>query len=160
MNLYSSRVKYKEQEFSYRHSSYTENPIKEELPSVIEGEFYRQSPITLKEMIIRKVNKSLCFCLIAAIIATFASYYISMSYEAELNSLDNEIVRINVENQDLQSELDRIKSFNNVDDKIGKYNLLQKAENVIEVAALNSAGKQSASPVKRVSNNFRWAVGY
>lgn len=160
MNLYSSRVKYKEQEFSYTQNSYIQNPIKEEQSSVIEGEFYQQSPMTVKEMIIRKMNKSLCCCLLATILVTFVSYYISMTYEADLNRLDNEIVRLNSENMDLQAELDRIKSFNNVDNKIGKYNLLQKAEKVIEVTALNSAQKQSSVPVKTASNNFNWAIGY
>lgn len=158
--IYSSRVKYKDQEFSYNKNSYTHNPITEETSSVIEGEFYQQSPMTVKEMVIRKMNKSLCFCLVATILVTFVSYYISMTYEAKLNSLDNEIVRLNAENQDLQAELDRIKSFNNVDNKIGKYNLLQKAEKVIEVTALNSAQKPSSAPVKTAANNFDWAIGY
>lgn len=160
MNLYSSRVKYKEQEFSYKQNGYIQNPIREEQSSVIEGEFYQQSPMTVKEMIIRKMNKSLCCCLLVTILVTFVSYYISMTYEAELNRLDNEIVRLNTENQDLQAELDRLKSFNNVDNKIGKYNLLQKAEKVIEVTALNSVQKQSPAPVKTASNNFNWAIGY
>ena len=160
MNLYSSRVRYKEQEFSYTQNSYIQNPIREEQNPVIEGDFYQQSPMTVKEMVIRKMNKSLCCCLLMTILVTFVSYYISMNYEAELNSLDNEIVRLNSENQDLQAELDRIKSFNNVDNKIGKYNLLQKAEKVIEVTALNSAQKQSSVPVKTASNNFNWAIGY
>ena len=43
-----------------------------------------------------------------------------------------------LKNQDLQAELDKFKSFNNVDTKIGEYNLLQKADKVIEVTALNS----------------------
>ncbi len=161
MNAYSSRLKYKETEFSYnRQNSYTQNPINTEVSPVIEGEFYQQSPMTVKEMIIRKMNKSLCCCLLFTILVTFVSYYISMTYEAKLNNLDNEIVRLNAENQDLQAELDRFKSFNNVDNKIGKYNLLQKAEKVIEVTALNSAQKQAATPVKTASNNFTWSIGY
>lgn len=160
MSLYSSRVRYKEQEFSNSSSGYAQNPIKEERSSVIEGDFYQQSPMTVKEMVIRKMNKSLCGCLLVTILVTFVSYYISMNYEADLNNLDNEIVRLNAENQDLQAELDRLKSFNNVDNKIEKYNLLQKAEKVIEVTALNSTQKQTATPVKTATNNFNWAIGY
>ena len=160
MSLYSSRVRYKEQEFSNSSNGYVQNPIKEERSSVIEGDFYQQSPMTVKEMVIRKMNKSLCGCLLVTILVTFVSYYISMNYEADLNNLDNEIVRLNAENQDLQAELDRLKSFNNVDNKIEKYNLLQKAEKVIEVTALNSTQKQTAAPVKTATNNFNWAIGY
>jgi len=159
MSLYSSRVKFKEQELTGNQNSYVQNPVKEE-SSVIEGAFYQQSPMTVKEMIIRKMNKSLCFCLLVTIFVTFLSYYISMTYEAKLNNLDNEIVRLNTENQDLQAELDRYKSFNNVDNKIGKYNLLQKAEKVIEVTALNSTRKASVIPVKTAANNFNWSIGY
>jgi len=159
MNLNSSRVKIEEQELLYNRSNYTNNPIREE-SSVIEGEFYQVKPMTIREMVTRKINKSLCFCLGIAISVTFISYYIAMNYEAKLNNLDNEIVKLNAENQDLQAELDRYKSFNNVDNKIGEYKLLQKAEKVIEVTALTADQKETSQPVKTASNNFNWAIGY
>lgn len=160
MNLYSSRVKIEEQELLYRQNGYVSSPINSST-SVIEGSFYQQeAPISLKDVLTRRINKSLCFCLIIAISVTFVSYYIAMNYEAKLNTLDNEIVRLNAENQDLQSELDKYKSFNNVDNKIGEFNLLQKADKVIEVTALNEAGKEVENPTKTASNNFDWAIGY
>lgn len=159
MNLNSARITIEEQESLYRQSDYVNNPIRED-SSVIEGSFYQVKPMTVREMITRKINKSLCFCLGITITITFISYYIAMNYEARLNNLDNEIVRLNAENQDLQAELDRFKSFNNVDNKIGEYNLLQKAEKVIEVTALNSTQKEIVQPVKTAANSFNWAVGY
>ena len=82
-----------------------------------------------------------------------------MNYEAKLNVLDREIVRINNENLDLQADLDKYKSFNNVDNKIGEFKLLQKAEKVIEVTAMNS--QEVAAPVqKNEQNKFSWALGY
>ncbi len=156
MNLKTARV-LEEQEFLY-NQSYNSNPIKEENP-VIEGSFYQAKPITIREMVTRKINKSLCFCLMVTIGITFVSYYIAMNYEAKLNNLDNEIVRLNAENQDLQAELDRLKSFNNVDNKIGEFNLLQKADKVIEVTAL-SAKNKVVTPTKTASSNFNWAIGY
>lgn len=158
MNLNAARVKIEEQELLYNQSNYVNNPIKEESP-VIEGSFYQVKPITIREMVTRKINKSLCFCLMVTIAITFVSYYISMNYEAKLNNLDNEIVRLNAENQDLQAELDRFKSFNNVDNKIGEYNLLQKADRVIEVTALNTK-KTVVNPTKTASGSFNWAIGY
>ena len=131
MNYNSSRVRIEERELLYRQSSYASSPIKEN-NSVIEGSFYQEKPMTIREVLTRRINKSLCCCLIIAIVVTFISYYIAMNYEAKLNSLDNEIVRLNTENQDLQAELDRYKSFNNVDNKIGEFNLLQKADKVID----------------------------
>lgn len=159
MNLNSSRVRLKEQELLYKQSSYASSPIKEE-NSVIEGAFYQERPMTLREMVTRRINKSLCFCLVISIAVTFVSYYIAMNYEAKLNNLDNEIVRLNAENQDLQAELDKYKSFNNVDNKIGEFNLLQKADKVIEVTALNSNNKEITETTKTASNNFDWAIGY
>lgn len=127
--------------------------------SVVEGDFYQAKPMTIREMVTRKINKSLCGCLMVTIAITFVSYYIAMNYEAKLNTLDNEIVRLNTENQDLQAELDRFKSFNNVDNKIGEFNLLQKADKVIEVTAMN-AQKAVITPKKTVVNTFNWAIGY
>lgn len=159
MNLNSSRAKIEDREQLYNQSSYVSSPIKE-TSSVIEGSFYQEKPMTVREVLTRRINKSLCFCLVIAIVVTFISYYIAMNYEAKLNSLDNEIVRLNTENQDLQSELDRYKSFNNVDNKIGEFNLLQKADKVIEVTALNAASKEVEDTVRTASNNFDWAIGY
>ena len=159
MNYNSSRVRIEERELLYRQSSYTSSPIKE-TSSVIEGSFYQEKPMTVREVLTRRINKSLCFCLMIAIVVTFVSYYIAMNYEAKLNSLDNEIVRLNTENQDLQSELDRYKSFNNVDNKIGEFNLLQKADKVIEVTALNASSKEIEDTARTASNNFDWAIGY
>ena len=141
MNLNSARVTIEEHELLYRQGNYAQNPIREER-SVIEGSFYQVKPMTVREMVTRKINKSLCFCLGISIAVTFISYYIALNYEAKLNNLDNEIVRLNAENQDLQAELDKFKSFNNVDTKIGEYKLLQKAEKVIELTALNAVQKE------------------
>lgn len=158
MTLNTARVTFEEQELLFKKSDYIENPMREESP-VVTGSFYQAKPMTIREMVTRKINKSLCCCLMLTIAITFVSYYISMNYEAKLNSLDNEIVRLNAENQDLQAELDKYKSFNNVDNKIGEYNLLQNADKVIEVTARN-AKKSVIAPTKTASNNFSWALGY
>lgn len=157
MNLTSSRVTIEERDYLYRQHSYVNNPIKNE--TVVTGAFYQETPITIREIVTRRINKSLCMCLIFTIAVTFISYYIAMNYEAKLNTLDNEIVRLNSENQDLQAELDRLKSFNNVDNKIGEFKLLQKAEKVIEVTALNTQ-KTVEDTAKTASSNFNWAIGY
>lgn len=157
----TARVKIEEKdELLYQGSNYTSNPVKEE-NSVIEGSFYQVKPMTIREMVTIKINKSLCCCLMITIAITFVSYYIAMNYEAKMNNLDNEIVRLNAENQDLQAELDKYKSFNNVDSKIGEYNLLQKADKVIEVTALNNTNKKSViNTTKTASSGFNWAIGY
>ncbi len=133
---------------------YVQNPI-EETP-VIEGYFYKES--TVKDMAIRKVNKSLCGLLMMAVLTTFVSYYFTMCSELTLNTLNRQIITLNDENAELQNNLDRLKSFNNVDTKMMQYNLLQKAEKVIEVPAVAASDKIDTKKI--VSAPFKWAIGY
>ena len=142
-----------------KEHSYSDLKRNSRVSEPISMPYYSPKPLTMKEMLTRKINKSLCICLLFTIAVTFISYYIAMNYEAKLNALDREIVRINNENLDLQADLDRYKSFNNVDSKIGEFKLLQKAEKVIEVTAMNSP--DTVEPVeKSVHNKFNWALGY
>lgn len=131
-------------------------PVQTSVPDTI---FYRQKPITIREMVTRRINKTLCVCLLFTIVITFISYYVAMNFEAKLNALDREIVKINSENMDLQADLDRYKSFNNVDSKIGEFKLLQKADKVLEMTALNSADVITSGE-KNNNTTFNWAIGY
>lgn len=162
MNLNSSRVRI-EQSQSYRQQqdrAYATDSIRND-NTVINGGFIQEKPLTIQEMFIRRMNKALGFCILVAICVAFVSYYTAMNCEAKLNKLDGEIVRLNAENQDLQAELDRFKSFNNVDNKVEEFNLLQKADKVLEITALNTADtKKRISVHKAINNNFDWAIGY
>ena len=133
---------------------YVENPIESQ---VIDGYFYKES--TVKDMAIRKVNKSLCGLLTMAIITTFVSYYFVMCNELNLNNLSRQIIALNDENADLQNKLDSLKSFNNVDMQMLQNNLLQKAENVIEV---NAVVTDDIVDIKHLSSSepFKWSIGY
>ena len=138
-----------------QNNYYVQNPI-EETP-IIEGYFYKES--TVKDMAIRKINKSLCSLLMVAILTTFVSYYFTMCSELKLNTLNRQIITLNDENTELQNNLDRLKSFNNVDNKMMQYNLLQKAEKVIEVPAVATT-TDSVATNKLASAPFKWAIGY
>ena len=140
---------------SYSNQTYVNNPITEE-NQVIEG--YFQKEISQKAMAIRKVNKTLCGLLGIAVMVAFVSYYFSMSNELALNKLSRQISTLNEENAELQNQLDRLKSFNNVDSKMMEYNMLQKAAKVIEVQAVPSPVAVDNKPVKSAS--FNWAIGY
>ncbi len=143
------------QQESYSNQSYVNNPITED-NQVIEG--YFQKEISQKAMAIRKVNKTLCGLLGIAVLVAFVSYYFSMSNELTLNKLSRQITTLNDENAELQNQLDRLKSFNNVDSKMMEYNMLQKAAKVIEVQAVPSPVAVDNKPVKSAS--FNWAIGY
>lgn len=142
-------------EETYSGQSYVNDPIKEE-NQVIEG--YFQKEISLKAMAIRKVNKTLCGLLGVAVLVAFVSYYFAMSNELTLNKLSRQISTLNEENAELQNQLDRLKSFNNVDSKMMQYNMLQKAAKVIEVQAVNSPVAVDKQTEKTAS--FNWAIGY
>ena len=154
----TARVRKLELEVSeekYSNQSYVNNPIREE-NQVIEG--YFQKEISQKAMAIRKVNKTLCALLGVAVLIAFVGYYFAMSNELTLNKLSRQITTLNDENAELQNQLDRLKSFNNVDSKMMQYNMLQKAAKVIEVPAVTSAVSIDNKPEKTAS--FNWAVGY
>ncbi len=139
----------------YTKQSYVDNPITDD-NQVIEG--YFQKEISQKAMAIRKVNKTLCALLGLAVLVAFVSYYFSMSNELTLNKLSRQITTLNDENAELQNQLDRLKSFNNVDSKMMEYNMLQKAAKVIEVQAVSSPAAVDNKPQKTAS--FNWAIGY
>lgn len=155
----TARVRTQEDIYSYSNQQgYVQNPIRQDAP-VIEGYFQRESAV--KEMAIRKVNRTLCGLLGIVVFVAFISYYFSMSNELALNKLSRQITTLNDENAELQNSLDRLKSFNNVDNKMAQYNLLQKAAKVIEVQAINTA-TPAASTVSKPEKTaaFNWAIGY
>lgn len=133
--------------------NYADNPIETQ---VIEG--YFQKEVSQKAMAIRKVNKTLCALLGVVVLAAFVSYYFAISDELTLNKLSRQITTLNDENAELQNNLDRLKSFNNVDDKMMQYNMLSKADKVIEVQAVSSEQPDEKSNLKTAS--FNWAIGY
>jgi cell division protein FtsL len=124
---------------------------------IIEGYFKRQDGF-MRENAIKKVNNTLCTLLGVFIVVAFVSYYMSMTYELTLNTLSRQISTLNDENTDLQNDLDKLKSFSNVDTKINQLKLLQKADKVIEVSAVASAAPVEKKQLK--STYFNWSIGY
>lgn len=134
--------------------NYAENTI--EGGQVIDGYFQRE--VSKKELAIKRINKTLCGLLFVVVGVAFVSYYFAMSDELVLNKLSRQITTLNDENSELQNHLDRLKSFNNVDDKMMQYNMLSKAEKVIEVPAVLPVEPVNVNNTKTAS--FAWAIGY
>lgn len=128
-----------------------------ELPeeTVIEGVFEQED--NERQMAIRKLNFTLCIMLIALIAITTVSYYFATANEMTLNKISRETVVLNDENSELENQLDRLKSFNNVDKSMQKNNLLSKAKQVIEVTEVDTANVAKADTDQKVLN---WAIGY
>ena len=128
-----------------------------ELPeeTVIEGVFEQEDEE--KQMAIRKLNFTLCIMLIALIAVTTVSYYFATANEMTLNQISRETVVFNEENAELENQLDKLKSFNNVDKSMQKNNLLSKAKQVIEVTEVDTANVAKTDVDQKVLN---WAIGY
>lgn len=133
---------------------YQQNP--QQSSPVIEGYFPKED-IT-KEMSIRKINTILTILLGLSIFITAISYYFATANEMVLNDLSRQTVVLNDENFDLQNKLDKLKSFNNVDMTMQKSNMLQKAQQVMEVPAVSS--NIIADKKIDAQRPFSWSIGY
>lgn len=137
--------------------AYVNNPlVKPDFNRVIEGYFPKENFV--RDMAIKKINKTLCILLSITILVSFASYYFVLTTELKLNELSKQTVLLNDENTELQNKLDKLKSFKNVDATMQKNKMLQKADMVIETPEISINVNQNNTP----KNNrvFKWSVGY
>lgn len=128
----------------------------QQITPVIEGYFPKENE--KKEMAIRKINTTLTILLGIFLVLTAISYYFATANEIVLNNLSRQTVVLNDENADLQNRLDKLKSFNNVDITMQKSNMLQKAQQVIEIPAVSS--NVVADKKLNTQRPFSWAIGY
>ena len=149
--------------YSYdRYQGYQSNPqeygsqYSPQYNSIIEGYFPKEN--SRKEMAIRKINTTLTILLGVFLLLTSISYYFATANEMVLNDLSRQTVVLNDENSDLQNKVDKMKSFNNVDMTMQKNNILQKAQQVIEVNAVTTGEVDN----KKIDSQkpFTWAIGY
>ena len=125
--------------------------------SIIEGYFPKENVV--RQMAIKRVNKMLCIMICTLIAVVVVSYYFVLSCEIKLNDLSRQTVILNNENTDLQNQLDKLKSFNNVDKTFQQNNMLKRAGQVIETPAItvDSTETSTKSTKKRI---FNYAIGF
>ena len=101
----------------------------------------------------------LCIMISALIAVVVVSYYFVITCEMKLNDLSRQTVILNNENTDLQNQLDRMKSFNNVDKTFQKNNMLKRAGQVIETPeiVIDTAETVHKTTKKKV---FNYAIGF
>ncbi len=137
--------------------AYVNNPlVKPDFNRVIEGYFPKENFV--RDMAIKKINKTLCVLLGLIVLVSFASYYFVLSTELKLNELSRQTIMLNDENTELQNTLDKLKSFKNVDATMQKTNFLQKADMVIETPEISVNVNQATK--KNAQRTFKWSVGY
>lgn len=125
--------------------------------SIIEGYFPKENVI--KQMAIKRVNKMLCILISFLIAVVIISYYFVLSYEMKLNDISRQTVILNNENTDLQNHLDKLKSFNNVDQTFQKNNMLKRAGQVIEIPAITVDSTETSIKTNK-KKVFRHAIGF
>ena len=134
-------------------SSYVDKSIQNlAVNSIIEGYFPKENLV--KDMAVKRINKSLCWILGILIFVVVISYYFVVACEIKLNDLSRETVILNNENEELQNKLDMLKSFNNVDKSLQQNNILQKAGQVIETQEVQLSSKElnKSSSSKKIFN--------
>ena len=119
----------------------TTNPI-EENSQIISGYFLNDK--SYKEMIIQRVNTFLYYVLGFLVVFCFVCYYFVSCKEVQLNKITRETLEINYENDELQNKLDSMQSYYNIDRAVSKANILQRANQVVEVKAIDLPNHKTA----------------
>ena len=125
--------------------------------SIIEGYFPKENVV--RQMAIKRVNKMLCALICMLIAVVIVSYYFVLTCEMKLNDLSRQTVILNNENTDLQNQLDKLKSFNNVDKTFQQNNMLKRAGQVIETQAI-TVDSQENIPKSTKKKVFKYAIGF
>ena len=145
-------------EYEQEEKSFVDKSIQKlAVNSIIEGYFPKENFV--RDMAIKRVNKTLCVILSLLIGVVVVSYYFVISCEMKLNKLSRETIVLNNDIEELQNKLDSLKSFNNVDKTLQQNNMLQRAGQVIETQEVtvdpSLASKQTSS--KKI---FNYAIGF
>ena len=125
--------------------------------SIIEGYFPKENVV--RQMAIKRINKTLSIIISLLIVVAVVSYYFVVSCEIKLNELSRQTVILNNENTDLQNQLDTLKSFNNVDKTFQKNNMLKRAGQVIETTQVTVETPENIAPKKK-KKVFNYAIGF
>ena len=145
-------------EYEHEEKTFVDKSIQKlAVNSIIEGYFPKENFV--RDMAIKRVNKTLCVILSLLIGIVIISYYFVISCEMKLNNLSRETIVLNNDNEELQNKLDSLKSFNNVDKTLQQNNMLQRAGQVIETQEVtvdpSLASKQTSN--KKI---FNYAIGF
>jgi len=125
-------------EYSYRKVSTP--PLYEQAP-VVQGNFPKFD--NFKELAIFKLNRLLTTALVISVLISSVCYMAVVAQEMHVTKLHKKIIDINYENNELQNQLDRVKSFYNIDSKVSQANMLQKADAILEVTSINPVTKKT-----------------
>ncbi len=123
---------------------------------IISGYFIPEQ--SYRQMVIEKINTFL-FCVLGFLVfACLVGYYFVLNSEIKLNEIRKETLALNYENEELQTKLDNLQSYTNIDKTVSKTNILQKAQQIMELSAGNLPNVEFKSD--KPHNVHAWSLGY
>ena len=116
-------------------SDFVDEQNNSENSQIISGYFLNEK--SYKEMIVQRVNNFLYGVLIFLVLFCLVCYYFVSCKEVQLNQISRETLELNYENDELQNKVDSLQSYYNIDKAVSKTNILERAQHVIEVNAID-----------------------
>lgn len=124
-------------------------------PQIISGYFIEDK--SYKEIQISKANSVLACVIGVLVFASIISYYFVITCELELNKIRKETLVLNEENAELQVELYKKKSYDNIEKMVTKSNNLGRANAVLKVPIRNSIKR---SELRYSPEDTTWQLGF
>lgn len=121
-----------------QRTSVNHSPVTNSINSnnqIISGYFLNEKPY--KEMVIQRVNNFLYGLLGFLVLFCLVSYYFVSCKEVQLNQISRETLELNYENDELQNKVDSLQSYYNIDKAVSRTNILERAQRVVEVDAVD-----------------------
>ena len=112
------------------------NPINNDNGQIISGYFLNEK--SYKELIIARVNNFLYIVLGVLITFCLICYYFVSCKEVQLNQTTRTTLELNFENDELQNKVDSLQSYYNIDKAVSKTNILERAQKVVEINAIDT----------------------
>ncbi len=112
------------------------NPINNDNGQIISGYFLNEK--SYKELIIARVNNFLYIVLGVLITFCLICYYFVSCKEVQLNQISRTTLELNFENDELQNKVDSLQSYYNIDKAVSKTNILERAQKVVEINAIDT----------------------
>jgi len=133
------------------------NPIAESTSGqIISGYFLNEK--SYKELFIARVNNFLYIVLACLILFCLVCYYFVSCNEVKLNQISRATLELNFENDELQNKVDSLQSYYNIDKAVSSANILERAQKVVEVNAINIPKVNFNNPQDKQKHSF--VVGY
>lgn len=112
---------------------------------------------SLRNIRLNNLNRIFAISLAASLILSVGVYAFVVVKQSQIEQLHTQTKTLNVENVELQSKLETLRSFDNIDARLSSSKLLRRPEKVIEV---NSNIPNLKVKFEQKGPNFESTLGY